>query len=103
MTNRKPPQHHLVQNRKDRRVRPDAQRKGKNGNEGKSRILRQHPQAVAYVLQERLHLQSPCAALLTSAAPPRNCPRPPCQRRSPYLRPSIHAQSRSCSPSSAPT
>src|SRR6266446_1353102 len=56
---RKPPQQHLIEQGKDRRIRADAQRQGQNRNECKARVLPEHPQAVAHVLQERVHLCYP--------------------------------------------
>src|SRR6266581_1333843 len=69
---RKPPQQHLIEQGKDRRVRADAQRQRQNGNKRKAGILPKHPQAVAHVLQERVHLFFPPASPLRFPSGRRN-------------------------------
>src|SRR5207253_7839264 len=117
--NRQPPQQYLIEQGKDRRIRADAQRQRQNRNEGKARILPEHPQAVAHVLQERVHLYHPPpgalaisyraqkSGILNSEAPSKggitssglgqSCPRLTCPTGSPCPRPSIHPKSRPCS------
>src|SRR6266487_6881686 len=55
ISDRQPPQQHLVQKRKDGRVRANSQRKSQNGDRRESRILPEHPQAIAHVLPDRVH------------------------------------------------
>ena len=123
---RQPPQQHLIEQGEDRRVCTDAQRERHNGNEAKTRIFREHSQAVPHVLEEHGHLQSSAGArrdflagaeignpqfrsalegrhTVTSGGSGRSCPRRTCRRGSPCPRPSIHPGARLCSPSFAPT
>jgi hypothetical protein len=49
------PQQHAVDDRKDRRVRADAQRERENGDRREAGLLEQHPKSVPNVLPERFH------------------------------------------------
>src|ERR1700735_810271 len=62
MDHRQLPQQDGIEHAENRRVRANTQRQGKHRNRSKSRILDQHPDSVANVLQQCSHFPLPANA-----------------------------------------